>query len=200
MARDSSSSDTLERLEKAERLKLMGKNEEALAILEQLLIEDPENIAALEEVADNYLGMEELEKAKTAAKQAITLDDKSYTGHYILGFIYSQKKEWEQSTEHLQKANTTKPNNPEILRCLGWTLFNAGQRAQGIVTLERSLNLDPENIFSLCDLGVSYLQVRNFPKAKALFIRASDLDPENARVQECVEAVQRMEKEMKKTA
>ncbi|PIR48184.1 hypothetical protein COU80_05590 [Candidatus Peregrinibacteria bacterium CG10_big_fil_rev_8_21_14_0_10_55_24] len=186
--------DTLERLEKAEELKLIGKHKEALEILEQLLIEDPQNVAALEEVADNELSMEHHRRAENAAKQAITIDAQSYTGYYILGFIASHGEEWVKAITFLKRANTLKSNNPEILRCLGWALFNNGERAQGIVTLERALNLDSDNPLTLCDLGVTYLHVRNFAKARNLFQRTLELDPQNNRARECVEAVERLER------
>src|SRR5690606_24651434 len=134
------SDDTVDRLEEAEQLKMLGDHTEALLILEQLLIEDPSNVAALEEVADNELSLEQFSRAKTAAEQAVALDDHSYTAHYILGVIASQGEEWPRALQHLQRANTLKPNNPEILRCLGWALFSSGQRPQGLVTLERSLS------------------------------------------------------------
>lgn len=190
-------SRTLERLEEAERLKLMGRNEDALEILEQLLMEDPENISALEEVADNELSMEHFDRSEVAAKQAAELDDDSYTAHYILGFLRSMERKWDPALEHLRKANALKPNNAEILRCLGWALFHSGQRAQGIVTLERALNLDEENPLTLCDLGVAYLQTRNIAKAKSLFDRALELDPENTKAIECIKAVCKLEQVLK---
>lgn len=191
-------SDTLERLERAEQLKLIGEHHDALEILEQLLIEDPENISALEEVADNELSLEQFERAEIAAKRTVMLDKESYTGHYILGFLRSAAGEWENAADHLRKANASRPNNAEILRCLGWALFNTGQRAQGIVTLERALNLDSENALTLCDLGVTYLQTRNFPKAKTLFERALNLDPDNPKAVECIQAMGKIEEAMKK--
>lgn len=191
-------SETLERLEEAEQLKLMGQNSEALLILEQLLIEDPENISALEEVADNELSLEHFDRAQTAAARAIALDAESYTGHYILGFLRSVDKAWDDGIVHLKKANSLRPNNAEILRCLGWALFNSGQRAQGIVTLERALNLDSENPLTLCDLGVAYLQTRNIVKAKSLFDRALELEPESVKALECIKAVQKLEEVLKK--
>ena len=190
--------ETLERLERAEHLKLKGKYSEALEILEQLLIEDPENISALEEVADNELNLEQYDRAEVAAKQTVMLDNESYTGHYILGFLRSVSSDWEKAADHLRKANASRPNNAEILRCLGWALFNMGQKAQGIVTLERALNLDSENAFTLCDLGITYLQTRNFPKAKALFERALNLDPTNPKAIECIHAMGKLEEAMKK--
>jgi tetratricopeptide (TPR) repeat protein len=188
--------DVLERLEQAEQLKLSGRHHEALAILESLLLEDPSNVSALEEIADNELSLERLERAETAAKQAVDMDASSYTAHYILGFVRSSERKWEEAHGHLKEANRLKPNNPEILRCLGWVLFNMGQRPQGIVTLERALNLDNDSTLTLCDLGVAYLDLKNFSKAKALFLRALDLDPQNPRAKECIAAVDRFEKEV----
>jgi Flp pilus assembly protein TadD len=184
--------DILERLERAEQLKLNGSHHDALAILEELLLEDPENVSALEEIADNELSLGEYERAEAAAQQAIKLDECSYTGFYIVGFLRSRTEQWPEAITHLRRSNSLKPNNAEILRCLGWALFNGGQRAQGIVTLERALNLDIESSLTLCDLGVAYLQIQNFAKAKTLFARALDLDPDNARAAECIQAVDRL--------
>ena len=89
-----STSNVIERLEEAEQLKLIGEYDNALVILEQLLVEDPENVSALEEVADNELSLEHFPRAEAAAEQAISLDTKSYTAHYILGFLRSQEEEW----------------------------------------------------------------------------------------------------------
>lgn len=191
------SPETLERLERAEQLKLDGKFREALGILEELLLEDPENVSALEEVADNELSLGDFRRAETAAVRAITLDAASYTGHYILGFLRSRTEQWDEAVTHLTKANRLKANNAEILRCLGWALFHAGQRAQGIVTIERALNLDADSVLTLCDLGVTYLEVQNFLKSRTLLERALELEPGNVRAKECMMAVERLSKMVK---
>jgi len=188
--------DVLEQLERAEQLKLGGKHVEALMLLEQLVLDDPGNVAALEEIADNELSLERYDRAEIAANQAIDLDGASYTGHYIIGFIRSHQSRWDEAHASLTLANKLKPNNPEILRCLGWVLFNMDKKPQGVVTLERSLNLDSDNTLTLCDLGVAYLELRDFQKARALFVRTLDLDPMNLRARECVAAIDRLERHM----
>ena len=185
---------TMTVLEEAERLKLGCQHEESIALLEGLLSRDPGNVAALEEVADNELSLERYDRALVAAKQAVALDPESYMGHYILGFALSLKEDWEKAVEELTVANRIQPNNAEILRSLGWVLFKKGDRVRGIVTLERSLNLDSDNILCLCDLGVCYLEVRNYQKASALLGRTLDLDPGNERARECSEMVSRMKR------
>ncbi len=178
----------------AEQLKFDGKYSEALSVLEDLLATDPDNVTALEELADNELSLGQYERARSAANRALSLDPKSYTAHYILGFIASHFEDWHASVEELRVANTLEPNNPEILRCLGWSLFSSGKIVEGMVTLERALNLEDRNPLILCDLGVVYLQSKNFQKSKVLLKRALDLDPRSVRVRECLEMVERIEK------
>ncbi|MSR87340.1 tetratricopeptide repeat protein [Candidatus Peribacteria bacterium] len=192
MPHNDPSPETLERLERAEQMKLDGKYREALGLLEELLLEDPENVSALEEVADNELSLGDFRRAEAAATQAVSLDSASYTGHYILGFLRSRTEQWSEAVTHLTKANRLKANNAEILRCLGWALFHSGQRAQGIVTIERALNLDADSVLTLCDLGVAYLEVQNFLKSRTLLERALELEPGNVRAKECIAAVDKL--------
>lgn len=182
-------------LEQAEQLKLDAHHEEALIILEQILAKDPENVMALEEVADNELSLEQYDRAEVAAKRALNLNVKSFDAHYVLGFIASIREEWEASVNFLKTANHLEPNNSEILRCLGWSLFSLGKTVEGVVTLERALNLEDSNPLILCDLGVVYLKMKQYPKARALLERALEIDPENLRVQECLDIASRIASE-----
>ena len=185
---------TAQLLEKAEQLKFEARHAEAISILERILALDPENIAALEEVADNELSLGNFDRAETAAERVMAISKDSYTAYYIRGFIASHRKEWKRSIDDLKIANKLEQNNPEILRCLGWSLFNAGQTVQGTVTLERALNLEEQNPLILCDLGVVYLELKDFSKSKALLQRALDIDPKNVRAEECLRMVERIEK------
>ncbi len=178
----------LSALEQIEALKLKGDHTQSIAEALKLLCADPDCVAALEELADNYVSLDEFKKAERACTRALTLNQKSYTAYYILGFIASQAQQWGEAVEQLKKSNELHPNNAEILRCLGWALFNHGKRTQGVVILERALNLDPGSSLTLCDLGICYLQVKNFEKSIELLKKAMEIDPENKRIQECYRA------------
>jgi len=67
-----------------------------------------------------------------------------------------------------------------------------------VVTLERALNLDQENTLTLCDLGSAYLQLQNLRKARSLFQRSLEIDPENERAKECVLVAERLLKSVEK--
>jgi anaphase-promoting complex subunit 3 len=178
----------MDALNNIEELKLSGKHEESIKRAEKLLCEDPNCVEALEEIADNYVSLDQFGRAEKACQHALKLNKNSHTAKYILGFIHSQKQDWESAIKYLRSSNELHSNNPEILRCLGWAMFNAKKRTKGVVILERALNLDPENSLTLCDLGICYLQTKNFDKSVELLKKAMELDPDNKRVQECYKA------------
>jgi tetratricopeptide (TPR) repeat protein len=181
-------------LARAGHLKSEGQYEEALVLLEQIISRNPQHVVALEEVADNELSLGHYDRADTAAQRVLGIDPKSFAAHYVRGFVASHREEWEVSIESLKVANKLEQNHPEILRCLGWSLFSVGRTLEGVVTLERALNLDEENPLILCDLGVVYLKLKDFGKSKALLERAIDIDPKNERAEECLEMVRRIER------
>ncbi len=185
-------------LSSAEEYKLSGEHEKALAILEEMLTHVPDDVDALEELAENELLLRRFPRATKAARRALDLDPQSAIAQYVLGYIAAFGREWKEAVELLQRANKRRPNHPEILRCLGFTLFfGMGEHMQGVVTMERALNLEPDNAQILCDLGLAYVHLRNFGKATSLFERALMIDPDNARVQECVKTCEEMRKKMR---
>jgi len=170
----------------AEKLKNDGQYREAVSICEKILVKDPKNLIALEEIGDNYLSMGKIENSKKALKRALEIEPKSVNANYLLGFIFSIEHKWDLSIKYLKKSEEIERNNPEILRCLGWSLFNYGRQKEGIILLERVKNITPKDAFVLCDLGVCYMLREKYAKALDLFINAEKLDPENRKVKDCI--------------
>ena len=179
-------------LQQVEMLKAEGRNEEAVKILESLLLEMPECIEAYEELGDNFLSLQQPEKAKKALRQALRLNPRSSNAHYLLGFLLSMQEDWVTSVEELSKADEISPNHPEILRCLGWAVYNANRRSQGISLLERSRNLSPFDPNILCDLGVCYMNSLQHQQAEKVFKKALELDPNSNQAKECLAVLKAM--------
>lgn len=183
-----------EHLARARALKENGAYPQAVSLLEDLLVEDPGSATVLEEIAENEWCMGHIQRALFAARRAVTLCAESAMGNFILGLIALQKREWDSAVEYLRRANRSQPDTPDILRSLGWALFHHGETTQGIVTLERALNLEEGNTHTLCDLGEVYLALRYASKARALFLRALEIDPGDSRAQEGIAHVGQQER------
>ena len=178
--------DVLRLLQESENAKLASDHTTALIKAEEVLVKHPDCVEALEEVADNYLALDDLEKAKAAAEFAYEINKESYTALYILGFILSRNNKFDKALNYLEKANALRPNNAEILRSLGWAYFMEGKKLKGIVILERALNLNQDDVMILCDLGICYVKNNQADKALDLFYRAMEITPNDDRVKECI--------------
>ena len=186
-------------LQDSEEAKLRGEHKEAIEFAETALSKDPSCLEALEEIADNYLAMNNTKKAAAAAEFALELSkESSYTALYILGFIASRKNKFAESIEFLEKANDIKPSNAEILRALGWAYFMDNKRVKGIVILERALNLSSDDIMILCDLGICYIKEDQTDKALELFYRAMEINPDDERIKECIRIAEEVNSTSKK--
>lgn len=173
-------------LQKAEDLKIKGQSEEAIKLINKIIVEEPDCFEAFEELGDNYLSLREILKAEKALRQAITVNPESSNAHYLLGFLYSLEQKWKESVTELSNADEIMPNHPEILRCLGWSYYNLNRRSQqGVAILERSKNLCPDDPNILCDLGVCYMNSEHFLKAIPIFKRVIEIDPDSEQANEC---------------
>lgn len=183
---------TIQALARSEECKMNGKHEEALKIAESILMEDPSCVEAAEEVSDNLLSLERIKEASRAAQYALFLSPKSYIANFVLGFVASQEEAWGKSIAFFQMSNAGQPNNPEILRCLGWSLFHSGKRNEGIATLRRALFLRNDDPAILCDLAACYLQMNLFEKAITLLEKAISINKGDDRVQELVDLAKKL--------
>lgn len=176
----------LEMLEESENKKLEWKFKEALEIAQKILVENAECIPALEEVADNFLSLNEINKSEKTVKYILSICDKSYTANYIFWFILSKKLEFSNSVTYLENANKLKPNNAEILRCLWWSYFMAWDKSKWILILERALNLFPNDIMIMCDLIMCYIELMKLEQAVDLIIKAKKINPNESRLWDAI--------------
>lgn len=175
-------------LKEADEKKLLGLHEEAIQICESILCDDLECGEAYEEIGDNYLSLRQFNKAITALRKALKINEKSANAHYLLGFTYSAMNNWDKSIDELEVADGIEPNHPEILRCLGWSIFNSGRRKQGLILLERASAMSEKDSLILCDLGICYLNERDFDKAEEVFQKVLNIEPQNDKARECLKA------------
>jgi len=176
-----------ELLKKAENLKNDGQHKKAIKILEKIVTTEPQCETAFEEIGDNFLSLKNLPKAEKALRHALKLNSNLPNARYLLGFLHSLKQNWRASILELQKANQLFPNNPEILRCLGWSFYNQNRKNQGIAILERSRTLAPEDVNILCDLGVCYMNFEKISEARKIFLQIIKLDPESEQARDSIE-------------
>src|SRR4029077_11145563 len=71
------------------------------------------------------------------------------------------------------------PNDPRLFELTGYILRRRGQQEEGLQNLQRAVELDPRNIFTLQQIALSYLSLGRYAEAIAALDRALAIVPDN---------------------
>ncbi|PID84147.1 hypothetical protein CSB09_02620 [Candidatus Gracilibacteria bacterium] len=148
-----------ETIQTVETLKQNNKHKQALDTVLVGLKQHTDDYRLYEELADIYLYQGNIEKAEEVIGYARELHPESGTGIFLEGYIAVEKGDFDGAIKILSKANLQFPNNPEILRNLGWSYVMKGSVDKGIILLRRALALDPDHPITIQNLSNALLSV-----------------------------------------
>jgi TolB-like protein/class 3 adenylate cyclase/Tfp pilus assembly protein PilF len=92
-------------------------------------------------------------------------------------YLYYCLRDYNDALAELEVARRTLPNDPRIFELTGFILRRRGQQEEGVRNLERSVELDPRNVYTLQQLALSYQNLRRYPEAAAAIDRALTIVP-----------------------
>ena len=92
-------------------------------------------------------------------------------------YLYRCLREYNGALAELELARRTLPNDPRVVELTGYILRRRGQQEEGVRNLERSIELDPRNPFTLQQLALSYQALRRYPEQAAVLDRALIIVP-----------------------
>ncbi len=175
-----------------------GNYDKAIDIYKYVLIRYDDDDVAVEHanayLGDLFLRLRQLSLAENHIKKALKYKPDNPAYHYILGFVYSIKRQWAKAIREFKLAVKKEPYNDEFLRGLGWAVFSNGDKTTGLVYLHEAINLAPTNVNILTDLASAYLFIADFVKARKYAKKAVKIAPENALAQEVLISVDDFEK------
>jgi tetratricopeptide (TPR) repeat protein len=79
----------------------------------------------------------------------------------------------------LEVARRALPNDPRLFELTGYILRRRGQQEEGLRNLERAVELDPRNFYTLQQIALSYQFLGRYAEAIAALDRASAIMPDN---------------------
>jgi Flp pilus assembly protein TadD len=98
-----------------------------------------------------------------------------------LGKAYYSKRDYPQAITHLKLALKENPSEGEPTQLLGLAYYLSGHVQEAIPLLERVQSVLPRpDVTGSYILGVSYMQLYQFDKARAAFAKMFSLPPESA--------------------
>jgi tetratricopeptide (TPR) repeat protein len=93
------------------------------------------------------------------------LNPNSWQGHLLLGDIYRQRKDWAAAVSHYNAAAQLKPTSAAAYLGLATLSWENGSFDQARASLDKVLEIDPENAQANLELGDIDVRFRRFDEA-----------------------------------
>lgn len=165
-------------LEKARRLSSMGLFEQAVDGLKDVLKKDPENLAALMDLSDNYNEMGKKKEAIEVASKTVGMSPDFVRGYIQLAGLEMEQNAPEKALPLLDRALEIDPHNVDALLRKATVLRRLGKKQEMTQLLEKVVREFPEQP----NVNVAYARWVELPahqekEAEARIRKALDRDP-----------------------
>lgn len=124
-------------------LSMLGRHAEARAVFAEFVRTYPESTEAWRDLAVTSITIGDLERAESAAKRLIELDQSDSTGYALRGLVSERAGRTEAAIGWYRSALEQDPQDAEAAAALGFLLCRSGDRTEGQRYLQRALELDP---------------------------------------------------------
>ena len=154
---------------------------------EQALAVDPNYVPAYVGLADAYRAKvliadaapaEALARAKTAVRQAISLDDSYAEAHAMMGWLlFWHDWDWPAAEREAKRALELDPNSSDAHQFYAHLLSNTGRHNEALREIARAIEIEPLSLRANSFYGMFLYQAGRYDQAIAQFRKTLDLDP-----------------------
>ena len=165
---------------------------QAVELLNQAVTRDPAFFEAYYQLAFVHgrlysLGFDHtasrLVSAEAALQAAIRLRPDAGETHLArANYLYYGPRDYAGALAELENARQSLPNHPRLFELTGYILRRRGQQEEGLRNLEKAVELDPRNYFTMQQIAISYDLLRRHPEEAAILDRALTIIPNDLAV------------------
>jgi TolB-like protein/class 3 adenylate cyclase/Tfp pilus assembly protein PilF len=162
---------------------------QAVDLLNQALARDPSFFLAQCQLANAhdqlyFLGYDHtaarLALAEAAVQAAFRLQPDAGEAHLARAtHLYRGYLDYDGASAELEIARRSLPNDPRVFELTGYIARRQGKREEGLRNLERAVELDPRNWFTLQQISFSYAVLRQYSEEAAVLDRALSIKPDD---------------------
>jgi TolB-like protein/Flp pilus assembly protein TadD len=118
------------------------------------------------------------DKARELARRALELQSDLPEAHLAQGFLYYYvDNDFDAAAREFEIARAGLPNEAEVYLALGAIQRRQGKWAESNTNLEKAVSLNPNDVWSMQNLAISYELQRNFDGANKVLDHALTVDP-----------------------
>jgi TolB-like protein/Tfp pilus assembly protein PilF len=134
-----------------------------------------------------YPARDALVKARTAAEQALRLDEANAEAHNALAAVlFWHDWNWNEAQRHYLRAIAINPSYAQAHHDYAFYLVVTGHAEAGIASLRRAITIDPLSPRVNVDAGWVLLQAHHFDEAIVQAKRALELEPALGEAKACI--------------
>jgi len=94
-------------------------------------------------------------------------------------YLYFGLRDYAGALAELEIARRALPNDPRLFELTGYILRRRGQQEEGLQNLQRAVQLDPRNFYTVQQIALSYENLGRYAEAIAALDRALVIVPDN---------------------
>jgi tetratricopeptide (TPR) repeat protein len=94
-------------------------------------------------------------------------------------YLYYGRRDYAGALAELEIVRRALPNDPRLFEVTGYILRRRGQQEEGLRNLQRAVELDPRNFFTLQQIALSYQYLGRYADAIAALDRALSIVPDD---------------------
>jgi tetratricopeptide (TPR) repeat protein len=158
----------------------MGRDREAVEVLDATLEEYPQSSRLLSTLGVVLSNCDELEDARDALEEAVALSPQDEVALANLALVYEKLREYERAVALYDRALDLGADIDWILQRKGTALTECGRFNEAKVTLKRYLSLVPEDAAQWIALGILHSDDEEFTVAYTCYQQAEALEPDSA--------------------
>lgn len=159
---------------KASAFKLCRSYSEAIAVYNELLIEDPTNAKALCDIGNCYFEMGNLKEAIQCFKLSMELSIDFADAWYGIGLVKFKTKKYHSGIQAFKKAIQADPLQGKYWSALGDIYHKARRYSKSIDAFSRAAELDPENLNIKLNLAQILFKKKHIHEAIFVLLKSYD--------------------------
>ncbi|MCH8619483.1 tetratricopeptide repeat protein [Undibacterium sp. TS12] len=171
----------------AQLLRDAGKADQAKAVLEEGIKQQPNNPDLLYDFAMLAESQKELDRMEASLRKVIELAPNSQHAYNALGYSFADRNvRLDEAVTLIEKANQIAPDDPFILDSLGWVNFRLSKFPEAEQALRRAYQMRPDAEIAV-HLGEVLWTMGQKDNAKKIWRDAQQKDPDNLTLKETLD-------------
>src|SRR5271155_410409 len=160
----------------------MGKTDEAMRRLAEIVMERPHEVEGLSALAELQRSAKKYTEAAATYDRAIAAvgipQRDNWTLFYFRGICYERSKQWPKAEGDFKKALELNPDQPLVLNYLGYSWVDQGLNLEeAFKMLRRAVELRPNDGYIVDSLGWAHFKLGQYDKATETLEKAINLKP-----------------------